>query len=311
MIKLGDKVRFINENMEGVVTSLNGNKAGVTIEDDFEIPVLINEIVKINDIIDKPVEEEKPITVKSNFVKIHHGFHIAFDRITEQTLELKFHNSESDLALVAFYQNKQLKQTFTVEIEKNVLIGKFNLQEFNTWPEFTFVITPLNNTYISLQTVNKSLKLNAKEFHGSFKQCYFLGKQAYTFRLDSDIKQLDLKKLKERDFSEPVVAKNQPSYNFKEKAERVVDLHIEQLTSEHKNLSPQAMIDMQMDVVNEALQAAHMHKLKSIIFIHGVGNHYLKNKIKNVLSTHKVLVERYADADMLLYGGGATEVWLR
>jgi hypothetical protein len=192
-----------------------------------------------------------------------------------------------------------------------VLIGKFNLQEFNTWPEFTFVITPLNNTYISLQTVNKSLKLNAKEFHGSFKQCYFLGKQAYTFRLDSDIKQLDLKKLKERDFSEPVVAKNQPSYNFKEKAERVVDLHIEQLTSEHKNLSPQAMIDMQMDVVNEALQAAHMHKLKSIIFIHGVGNHYLKNKIKNVLSTHKVLVERYADADMLLYGGGATEVWLR
>jgi hypothetical protein len=109
MIKLGDKVRFINENMEGVVTSLNGNKAGVTIEDDFEIPVLINEIVKINDIIDKPVEEEKPITVKSNFVKIHHGFHIAFDRITEQTLELKFHNSESDLALVAFYQNKPLR----------------------------------------------------------------------------------------------------------------------------------------------------------------------------------------------------------
>ena len=54
MIKLGDKVRFINEDMQGVVTSIKGNTAGVTIEDDFEIPVLINEVVKINDILDKP-----------------------------------------------------------------------------------------------------------------------------------------------------------------------------------------------------------------------------------------------------------------
>jgi DNA-nicking Smr family endonuclease len=56
---------------------------------------------------------------------------------------------------------------------------------------------------------------------------------------------------------------------------------------------------------------AHVHKMKSIVFIHGVGNHFLKNKIKNYLSVQKEIVERYADAENLLYGGGATEVWLR
>jgi hypothetical protein len=89
MIKLGDKVRFVNENMQGVVTSIKGNTAGVMIEDDFEIPVLLSEIVKINDVLDKPASEEKPVTVKSAFVKIHSGFHIAFDRISDDTLELK------------------------------------------------------------------------------------------------------------------------------------------------------------------------------------------------------------------------------
>ena len=58
MIKLGDKVRFVNEDMQGVVTSIKGNTAGVTIEDDFEIPVLINEVVKINDILNKPKQED-------------------------------------------------------------------------------------------------------------------------------------------------------------------------------------------------------------------------------------------------------------
>ena len=88
MIKLGDKVRFVNEDMQGVVTSIKGNTAGVTIEDDFEIPVLINEVVKINDILNKPKQEdEKPITVKPKFIKIHHGIHIAFERINDDQFE--------------------------------------------------------------------------------------------------------------------------------------------------------------------------------------------------------------------------------
>jgi hypothetical protein len=312
MIKLGDKVRFVNEDMQGVVTSIKGNTAGVTIEDDFEIPVLINEVVKINDILNKPKEEnEKPITVKPKFIKIHHGIHIAFERINDDSLDLKIHNSEADWIMVAVYENQQLKQRINVELETNKSIGRFSIEQFNKWPEFTFVITPINEEFKSINTIVKKVRLSAKEFHASFKQCYFLGKQAYTIRLDSDITSQSLKKLQEKDFTEPIATPKKNIVNLKDKPNQVVDLHAENLADNIDKLGAQEILNLQINAFAQSLEMAHVHKMKSIVFIHGVGNHFLKNKIKNYLSVQKEIVERYADAENLLYGGGATEVWLR
>lgn len=312
MIKLGDKVRFVNEDMQGVVTSIKGNTAGVTIEDDFEIPVMINEVVKINDILNKPKQEdEKPITVKPKFIKIHHGIHIAFERINDDSLDLKIHNSEADWIMVAVYENQQLKHRINVELETNKSIGRFSIEQFNKWPEFTFVITPINEEFKSINTLVKKVRLNAKEFHASFKQCYFLGKQAYTIRLDSDLTSQSLKKLQEKDFTEPIATQTKNIVNLKDKPNQVVDLHAENLAENIDKLGAQEILNLQINAFAQSLEMAHVHKMKSIVFIHGVGNHFLKNKIKNYLSVQKEIVERYADAENLLYGGGATEVWLR
>jgi len=312
MIKLGDKVRFVNEDMQGVVTSIKGNTAGVTIEDDFEIPVMINEVVKINDILNKPKQEDdKPITVKPKFIKIHHGIHIAFDRITDDSLDLKIHNSEADWIMVAIYENQQLKHRINVELETNKSIGKYSIEQFNKWPDFTFVITPISDEFKSINTIVKKVNLNAKEFHASFKQCYFLGKQAYTIRLDSDVTSQSLKKLQEKDFTEPTAIQFREIINLKDKPNPVIDLHAEYLAENIDKLGAQEILNLQTNAFVQSLEMAHVHKMKSIIFIHGVGNHYLKNKIKNYLSTQKEIVERYADANNLIYGGGATEVWLR
>ena len=312
MIKLGDRVRFVNENMQGIVTSIKDNTAGVTIEDDFEIPVLINEVVKINDILNKPKQEdEKTITVKPKFIKIHHGIHIAFDRINDDSLDLKIHNSEADWIMVAVYENQQLKYRIIVELETNISIGIFSIEQFNKWPEFTFVITPINEEFKSINTLVKKVRLNAKEFHASFKQCYFLGKQAYTIRLDSDLTSQSLKKLQEKDFTEQIVTQSKNIINLKDKPNQVIDLHAENLTENTEKLGAQEILNLQISAFTQSLEMAHVHKMKSIIFIHGIGNHFLKNKIKNLLSAQKEIVERYADADTLLYGGGATEVWLR
>ncbi|MCX6188376.1 MAG: hypothetical protein NTW54_01990 [Bacteroidetes bacterium] len=46
---IGDKVRFVNENMEGIISSImDNNTVGVTVDNDFEIPVLMNEVIKID-----------------------------------------------------------------------------------------------------------------------------------------------------------------------------------------------------------------------------------------------------------------------
>ena len=48
MYKIGDYVRFLNEKQEGVVTRIIDHQlVGVTIDGDFEITVLANEIVLV------------------------------------------------------------------------------------------------------------------------------------------------------------------------------------------------------------------------------------------------------------------------
>lgn len=314
-LKLGDKVRFVNENMQGVVTNINGKIVGVTIEDDFEIPVAANEVVKIEEVAAKK-DEPVFITKKSTFVKVHSGIHIAFERLSETALELKLHNSESDSVSFAYFQKNnqtfELRQQGTVALETYVTLGKFNLEQFNTWPEMAFQLMFVNETGNDFKPqLVKTVKMNAKEFHASFKQCYFLGKQAYTFRIDEAINKTDIQKLLNKDFSEPASKQTfvtEESLNTK--PQPVVDLHIEKLTDRATELSAQDMIDLQMKVFSKSLEMAHMHQMQKIVFIHGIGNHFLKNKIKNYLTQQKSIVKKYQDADMVKFGGGATEVIL-
>lgn len=315
-LKLGDKVRFVNENMQGVVTSLNGKIAGVTIEDDFEIPVAINEVVKIEENV--PAKEEKTgITQKTRFVKVYEGIHIAFERINETLLDLKLHNSESDLIAYAYHQKKsnntfELVKNGMLEIEHNISLGRFDLEQFNAWPEMAFQVMYINETGNTFKPqLVKTVRLNAKEFHASFKQCHFLGKQAYSFRLDEAVNKADLQKLLNKDFSEPVKKEEYVTEaSLSEKPKQVIDLHIEKLTDNASSFTAQEILDLQMRVFSKSLEMAHVHQMNKIVFIHGIGNHFLKNKIRNYLAQQKRLVKKYQDADVLKYGGGATEVLL-
>ncbi|MCC8089390.1 MAG: DUF2027 domain-containing protein [Rikenellaceae bacterium] len=56
MIKKGDRVKFISDTTIGVVSSIDGNIAKVKIEDGFEIPALLSDIVAVD-----PAEESEAI----------------------------------------------------------------------------------------------------------------------------------------------------------------------------------------------------------------------------------------------------------
>ena len=92
-LKLGDKVRFVNENMQGIVTSINGKIVGVTIEDDFEIPVAANDVVKIEEDAPKRKDETVFVTKKTQFVKVHSGIHIALQDRLQKILNIDEKNS--------------------------------------------------------------------------------------------------------------------------------------------------------------------------------------------------------------------------
>ena len=310
-IRLGDEVRFLNENLAGIVTSINGNIAGVTIEDDFEIPVPLSQLVSVSQIQTKANESValKPLNKES---LINQCICIAFERLNEVLLDLKLHNSDAEEILFAYYEEKNgqilLKKSGRLLLNETIDLGRFDLNDFSTWPKIYFqIIRVKNNLDKILVPINQSMVFNAKEFHGAYKYTFFLSKQAYFFRLDDErITPLDIQKLQDRDFSE----KQEVKISFDKKPEQIVDLHTEALFSKTTFPDPTEIISKQMEAFVKSLEMAHVHKMKSIVFIHGIGNHYLKNKIKNYLNLQKQIVSSYQDADILKYGGGATEVFL-
>jgi len=310
-IKLGDEVRFLNEDLSGVVTAINGNVAGVTIEDDFEIPVPISQLVKVQEIQNKENNETYRSAVNKNSSG-NQGIYIAFDRVNEVLLDLKLYNSDSEEILFVFYEQKGeeiiLKKSGKLILNETIELGRYDLEKFSIWPTFHFQILKAQRHSVKiLAPINQLFHFNAKEFHGSFKHVFFLNRQAYIFKLDEEkVKDFDIKKLQEKDFSE----KQEVKLLFDKMPEKIVDLHIDKIVGNVSSLNPTEMISLQMQAFTKSLEMAHVHKMKSIIFIHGVGNHFLKNKIKNYLALQKQIVVSFQEADMLKYGGGGTEVFL-
>ncbi len=314
MIKLGDKVRFLNENMEGFVTSVQAKgMLGVTVDSDFEIPVLASQVVKI-DFLDKAGNNEntattqKPRPVNTNPI----GVFIAFDRINEQFVQVSFHNNFTEKVILVVHEKVEgvyhFVQLLNIEREATHSFKKLDMEAFSNWPELSIAIMPIEyHTIKPIAPIVKEIKFHAKTFHQTLKFSFFLQKQAYQWRIDEKEMTLDLKALKEHDFG----AKQATSIpNLKNRPAELIDLHYDELLK--KGFQPSNdIVGLQMEVFIGSVEAAYVHKMNKLVCIHGVGNLYLKNKMHTWLSKHKEMVSNYQLADPIQFGAGATEIFFK
>jgi hypothetical protein len=311
-LKLGDKVKFVSDNLEGVITDIKANLYYVTIEDDFAIPTVASDLIKMEDTPFNQKQESKAPAPKTNLVKVYDGVHMAFERVTDTVLQLKLHNSSSDFIQFACYEKVKNEYTLIqqgeLELEKNVFIKQYNLDEINKLPILAFQI---NYVYLTTEKLKmplfKELNISAKEFHQSFGQCYFLGKQAYHFRLDQHVPVSNINKLLEKDFSEPVqkVIEYKPVILDDE-----IDLHYKPSENPGLAIDPMQIMEMQLKWAQQYIDNSYAAGLKRVIVIHGVGNNWLKNKIQQLLRKQS-FVRRFVPAEAIKYGDGATEVFFK
>ncbi|MFH0867357.1 MAG: DUF2027 domain-containing protein [Bacteroidota bacterium] len=101
-----------------------------------------------------------------------------------------------------------------------------------------------------------------------------------------------------------------PEKHLTENGVAEVDLHIEELIDDFSKYKNHEMLSLQLNYFVKMLDSAITDKLKKIIFIHGAGNGMLKQEIISRLkNNYPDLI--YADASMLRYGNGATEIILK
>jgi len=325
-LRIGDKVRFLNEKGEGIVSRIKDNKTVfVELPDGFEIPYLSTQLVPIHtELIVHKDAENIELTPGANLVDAFY-FVIEPDHetqvlISEYTIYL-FNSSAYNILYTysikddAYYQTlkygevgsyqkvllKQVKLTFFKDFNRHKLdILFFKKAHFYNQVPVSEVI------YITPENLNRINTIKHPEFKfpvyaWALKEDFSNGKTHELNLSDEDIS--ILKNIKE------FASKDKISRSHKEylkSLEKEVDLHIEELTDSIKDLSSHEMLSMQLEKFEKELDAAIAGGAKKIIFIHGVGNGRLKQEIISILKTIKGV--SYQDASYKRYGFGATQV---
>jgi hypothetical protein len=312
--KLGDFVRFVDEKMEGFVTRIiNDQMIGVTGEDDFEIPVLASKVTTVHGY-------EPAGTVKGNNVEATpvpagefktRGVFIGVTSDPKANSVVHFHliNDTSFQLLGSLTTEKQnlYKGEFSgiIAPKSAIKIYSAQLADLQLWPKFIFHV--LFNTTQNIEppaplVVNEKFK--AKDFSGAKKQLPIVNQQGWMLQLDEPEVVIDAQKLKESFFKSP------EEKAVIEKPANEIDLHIEKLRNDYQFLSSSEILDIQLAHFHKSLDAAIVHQLPGIIFIHGSGNGILRHELHKVLAKHQK-IQTFMDARKEKFGYGATKVLLK
>ncbi|MBK7309833.1 MAG: DUF2027 domain-containing protein [Sphingobacteriaceae bacterium] len=325
-LRIGDKVRFLNEKGEGIVSRIKDNTTVfVEMSDGFEIPYLASQLVAIHTelIVDKNTDNIELIPDANIADAIYF--------VVEPDHEMPLLRNEYNLYLYnasAFYMlyTYSIKDDEYYQALKNgnvgpyqkILLKQVKIQFFKDFQQHTIEAVLFKNSHYRRQVpISESIYIEAKSLstsdtikHSEFKfPVYaFLLKDEFlnTQTVEAILNEEDIKRLRTiKEFK----TKEKVSRSHKEhlkSLEKEVDLHIEELLDSTKGLGSHEMLSVQLEHFEKELDEAILKGMKKIVFIHGVGNGRLKQEIIAVLRTIKGVT--YQDGSYKDYGFGATQV---
>lgn len=334
---IGDKVRFLNEKGEGVITKIiNKTSVGVTIEDGFEIPFLISELVTIYNIEEKTIATtaimEEPVIVYLNDIEsrkeTEKGIYIALspEKVNDiQHSDFNFwlinHTAYDIYYCFSILKGKKYEvfergeaSSFNSKLIET--ISKKKIEDYSSvkLDLIFFSVKPFDHQ----QPVSEFIKIKPVKLFKphTFVKNDFIPEEALiinvlNFKADNyfkneDSAQADLSKLLFQKKSESQNIKtskphriNNPEYEME------IDLHIEELIDNYGGMSNAEIIQVQLRYFQKTLDKAINDRYRTLTVIHGVGNGRLKQEVRNVLKSMHL---KFHDASYSKYGFGATEI---
>jgi len=206
-LKLGDFVRFVDENIEGYITRIiDKTTIGVTDSNDFEIPVLASKVTLVHgDITDNDVVTNKPniVVPEAEFKK--EGIYLALVTDQHTTSVAHFHlvNETSYQLLISLTTERQetFKGEFAGIIAPNTTkkIYSAQLGDIQIWPKFRLEIltsTPANVEPKPPIVFNKNIK--GKDLSVAKEEIALLKQKGWLIKLEEPEAVIDAEKLKAR-----------------------------------------------------------------------------------------------------------------
>lgn len=209
--KLGDFVRFIEEDYEGHITKIiNEELIEVTGEDGFEIPVQASKVTKVygqqsRKELDFDEEDKKVIAPVGPFIA--EGVFLAITGDQKQNIGAFYLVNETSYELLVSFNTEKANQAvgeyagiLSPKSVQKVYTAK--IAEVSSWPlfdfKFLFHTTQLRTLKQPFEITKRIKPLDLSE---SKKHVPLLNDRAWLLRLDEDEIKIDADKLKESFFS--------------------------------------------------------------------------------------------------------------
>ena len=208
--KIGDFVRFVDEEGEGFITSIIDDKlVGVTDADGFEVPVLASKVTSVYGRMENGEEDAKvtAATVVEEGPFVTEGLSLAILGDQRQGLVEFYLVNESSYEVLFSFGSLKADQ---IKGEKHGILGPKKAERIYTanastvgdWPLFNFKFLFHSSTLMDAKKpLSVDKKVRAADLSASKKHIPLLEGKAWVFRLDEARTEADTDKLKEHFFS--------------------------------------------------------------------------------------------------------------
>lgn len=347
-MKIGDKVRFLNETGGGVVSGfVSKDIVNVRDEDGFDIPMPVRECVVIdtNDYnikiepkkedrpkteeVEQPVVEKRPLSETREGEKLNvYVAYVPMDvkSMTTTSFEAYLVN-DSNYYLYYTYssgENKNwiLRSHGVVEPNVKLFMEEFGKDMLNEMERIKVQFVAFKTKpYVGKPAVSLEQRIDAVKFYKlhSFVETDFFDTPAMLYDIVRDDVPARTRLVSAEELADSMRAKmkddvrviSQPIVKKKHIDSILeVDLHIDQLLDTTAGMSNSDMLKYQLETFNKVMQEHLNKKNQKIVFIHGKGDGVLRKAILDELKRkYKNCLSQ--DASFREYGFGATMVTIK
>lgn len=325
-LRIGDKVRFLNEIGEGVVTRFaDKNTAYVELPDGFEIPYSVKQLVPVHteliinseadnldldpesgvtDAVYFVIEPDHEMPVLVSDYKIYLFNSSSYNLIYAYSIKDDAYFQTLKHGEVGAYQ-KILLKTCKVGFFKEHSYHKIECILFKN-VHYRAQIPIAETIFVNPENLKQSSLIKHEEFKRPVFAFLLKDEFIVAQNVEQELTEEDIARLKSVKESRPFSKTSRSHKEQLKKLEKEIDLHIEELVDNVNGMSNHEMLSIQLERFEKELDKAMENGMKKLIIIHGVGNGRLKREIQNILKTTSGIT--YQDASYKDYGFGATQV---
>lgn len=326
---IGEKVFLINLKEEAVVQRIINDELIYVGLNDMEIPVFTSDVSKE---ILKPETEKREEKTRSSTeqkkssqpesARTNSGIFLSFEPVYVSSGEISSFNifliNDTEFPIDFAYYFLTREQVYFVLKKVMVpfnylLLHSIEYDLLNEVPSVQLEVRDVMNLNLKGRM---DQKIRPQNFFNKLSRTPIIQKETYQYKVQTQSLHPKTEEKKKRvEFDSEALKQmmmDQPMIKDKEveSPEAEIDLHIEVLVNDHRDMNASEKLQVQLTCFQQALERAIVHHGHILYAIHGVGSGKLKNEIHRLLKDYKE-VRSFNNNFHPRYGYGATEIILK